>query len=163
MRATAALKGFDPDKVVPPTKWVMAVKTSATPGLIEAKFPNPRQGKKAYKFEVVATYSQLKSLMGQTSFDRYLLGGESDRWDLPKKKERDLEHEKEKKKKGPESEKEKESEDQSSGLRDDSIPETADQILPDENEDEEEEEDETTWASKEADTALQMETDHSKE
>ena len=170
MRGTAALRGYNPDKVVPPTKWVMAVKSSATPGLVEAKFPNPKGGRKAYKFDVIATYSQLKSLMGQTSFDRYLLGGESDRWDLPKRIERDLEYEKKKKQGNPESStKEKESEEQSGGLRDDSLPETADQILPDEDVEEEDDdvdeeaEDETSRMANEAQLALQMETDNSKE
>ena len=52
-----ALRGYDPDKVVPKNKWVMGVKTSPTPGIVEAKFPNPSIGKKTYKFEPVATYA----------------------------------------------------------------------------------------------------------
>ena len=135
----------------------MAVKTSATPGLVEAKFKNPSQSKKAYKFEVVATYSQLKSLMGQTSLDRYLLGGESDRWDLPKRKERDLEHAKSRKQGATQG-----SEDQS-GFRDDSIPTTAEQILPDENVEDEEVEDETTRAANEAEEQLRMDTSNTAE
>ena len=164
MRATAALRGYNPDKVVPPSKWVMGVKTSATPGIFQGKFPNPSQGKKAYRFDVVATYTQLRNLMGQVSFDRYLLGGESDRWDLPKRRERELDWEKNKKKKAS-SEKQSEQEKQS-GLQDDAIPETADEIVPDEEAEEEveddssmeEEEDETTRSAKEADRALRMET-----
>ena len=170
MRATAALRGYNPDKVVPPSKWVMGVKTSPTPGLVEAKFPNPAKGKKAYKFEVVATYTQLKALMGQTSLDRYLLGGDSDRWDLPKRKERDLEKEKEKKEKkkaGVCTEEEKGEE----GMRDDSLPESAEQIMPDEDveeededdEDDEEGDDETSKNAKEAERALQMDTSNSNE
>ena len=166
MRATAALRGYNPDKVVPLNKWVMAVKTSATPGLVEAKFKNPDNSKKAYRFEVVATYSQLKSLMGQTSLDRYLMGGESDRWDLPKRKENDLERAKNKKLAATAANNsEKESEEQS-GLRDDSLPETADQILPDENatgSEVEEEEDETSKAAKQAEVDLRMDTQQSNE
>ena len=45
-------------------------------GIVEAKIPNPAGAKKAYKFEPVTTYAQLKALMGPTSLDRYLLGGE---------------------------------------------------------------------------------------
>ena len=57
--------------------------------MIEAKFPSKEGGKK-YKFEIIATYSQLKNLMGSTSFDRYLLGGVAQRWDLPKNKEKEI-------------------------------------------------------------------------
>ena len=151
MRATAALRGYDPDKVVPKNKWVMGVKVSGTPGLIEAKFPNPKQGPKAYKFDVVATYTQLKNLMGQTAFDRYLLGADSQRWDLPKKKEKEFEKEKNRKNKNKESEE--------TGLRDDSVPASAEQILPaeEEEEDEEEEMDETSRAAVEAEKDLQKE------
>ena len=159
MRATAALRGYNPDKVVPLNKWVMAVKTSATPGLVEAKFKNPENSKKAYKFEVIATYSQLKSLMGQTSLDRYLMGGDSDRWDLPKRKENDLERAKKKSVSASEKESEKQS-----GLRDDSLPESADQILPDENAMEsDEDEDETSRAAKQAELDLRMDTSKSNE
>ena len=163
MRATAALKGYNPDKVVPLNKWVQAVKTSATPGLVEAKFKNPPGNKKAYRFEVIATYSQLKSLMGQASLDRFLLGGESERWDLPKRKESDLEREKKQKRSDKESGQESEKQ---GGLQDDSIPESAEQILPDENveeEDEDIEEDETSKSAKEAEQMLEMDTSSSNE
>ena len=165
MRATAALRGYDPDKVVPPSKWVMGVKTCATPGLVEAKFPNPTKGKKAYRFEVVATYTQLKALMGQTSLDRYLLGGDSDRWDLPKRKEYDLEKEKEKKEKKKSKSTEKENEE---GLRDDSLPESAEQILPDEDAEVEESEDDESEegveeTAEEPEKEAQMDVSSSKE
>ena len=157
MRATAALKGYDPDKVVPKNKWVMGVKVSATPGLIEAKFPNPSQGKKAYRFDVIATYTQLKNLMGQAAFDRYLLGGESQRWDLPKRKENELEKGKEKELRAQSGTNE------NAGFRDDELPTSAEQIQPDEDaeeeDEEEEEDDETTKAAKQAGEMLRMETE----
>ena len=83
--------------------------------------------------------------MGPTAFDRYLLGGESERWDLPKKKERELER---KKSKNTGNEKEKEKESADGGLRDDALPESSEQIQPAdgamEGVEEEEEEDEVT-------------------
>ena len=146
----------------------MGVKTSPTPGLVEAKFPNPANAKKAYRFEAVATYAQLKALMGPASLDRYLLGGESRRWDLPKRKERDLEKGKKGSEQEKEKEKEKESDEQNAGFRDDSLPESAEQIMPDEEaeggsgeESEEVEEDAVTKAAKEADDDLRMELDKS--
>ena len=167
MRANAALRGYNPDMVVPKSKWVMGVKTSATPGIVEAKFPDPT-GRKKYKFDVVSTYGQLKNLMGPAAFDRYLLGGHSDRWDLPKRREKELDREKSRKSKGANSEKQSEQENVTGeGLRDDSIPESSEQIVPDEDaeeaeresmEVEEEEEDETTKSAKEAERLLRMET-----
>ena len=83
-----------------------------------------------------------------------------------KRKERDLEYEKNKRKNVPESGNNEESEKQSEGLRDDSIPESADQILPDENVEEVGEMeiggDETSKAAKEAGELLQKEAEKSK-
>ena len=90
MRGTAALRGIDPNLVVPPKKWVIGVKVSPTPGIMQARFPTEGPSKKKYRYEVFATYTQLKTLMGQHALDRYLLGGDSNRWDVPKKIEREV-------------------------------------------------------------------------
>ena len=109
----------------------------------------------------------LKNLMGQTAFDRYLLGGESDRWDLPKKKEKELERIRDKGK-GTSAEEAgtpaNENEAEGGGLRDDALPTSAEQIEPAEDaegeEGEMEEDDEVTKAAKDATKQLQMETDN---
>ena len=154
MRATAALKGIEPDSVVPKKKWVIGVKVSPTPGIMQAKFPTEGPAKKKYRYEVIATYTQLKTLMGQHALDRYLLGGDSNRWDAPKKIDREVARKEKGKGNQPTSENQ---------MADDSLPESVQQMEVAEQPDaggergEEAEQDAVEKAVKEMDNALSLE------
>ena len=42
-----------------------------------------KKSKKAFSYDTFSSYYQVKKLMGQAALDRYLLGGDAYRWDVP--------------------------------------------------------------------------------